>query len=166
MKPLTLFPRLIPTVGLEFLEPSDVELLEKLSKAQPIKEDGTIETLIVPRALSVGTQGYLLAETGCDYDHRIGKKILKSWKTEGFSKTFLSILAAAAKQSMPKILFLKGGMIAEPRSPSKIGKLGKKGLKKKQSLKLLESLKLVYEDMWPIEQLASVVNPYLKKTRK
>lgn len=165
MHEYSLFSRLIASVGLEFLEPIDLEVLEKLSKATPLKDDGLLECIVSPRVSGIGGKSYLLEQTGADYDPKVQEQILKRWACLRVSDVFLGILKAAQSGSIPRLIFEPGGMYPEPTKPRSIGKIGKKKLKSKSVRKLLKSLKLMHEDLWKIEQLANVVEHYAKKTR-
>jgi len=170
LKSVVLFPRLVATVGLDWVDVKDSELFGKLSSEPLVEEDGMLESIVTPRVspLGVGSlpKGYVLEQTGCDYDEKVQRLILNNWRDRGASDTLLSILAAAQRQSIAKIIFEKGGMIVEVRGFPKLGKISKKALGRKKMKTLLASLKMMFEDMWPIEQLASIVAPYFKPKPK
>lgn len=166
MNPITLYPRLVPNVALEFLDKQDLEVLERLSQAERPHDNGTIETVMIAKACRVGKNGFLIEDTGCDFAKTFRKMILAKWKEVGASEELISVIRAAQRQNCKLVIFSDDGMIPEPRRPAKLEKLGKHPLKKKTVRSLLESLSLMHRDLWPIEQLANVLNPALKESRR
>lgn len=183
---VVLFPRLVAVVGLDWIHPSDIEIFKKMLGSDSLKssEDtpqnpdfvGSLEDILKPRVAlitglsegigmggkSYGTEGYWIENTGCDYDQRVQKLICGAWEGLGASPEFLAILQAAQRQSIAKIAFEPGGMIVERRKFPILGPVPKGGIKRKDSKRLLESLKMMYEDMWPIEQLSSILSLHMK----
>jgi hypothetical protein len=160
----TLYPRLVANIISSSLEETDLELLTALAQLPEAKEDGTIEDIVKPRAIRVGDRGYMVPETCCDYAGKMKKLVIERWAISGASGKFLGILRAAQRQMCRQFIVLDGGMIVEPRKPAKIGKIGKKGLGRKKTRRLLKTLKIMYEGDWPLEQLANVTESYAKLT--
>jgi hypothetical protein len=163
---LTLYPRLVPCVALDYLGEEETQVLGALSEKDMPKNDGTIEAVMSPSVSKIGRGGYLINDTGCDFAKPFGKLILQKWKQEGAGEKIIGVLKAAQKQNCKQVVFSADGMWPEPRKPVRLEKLGKKTPNAKSVRKMLESLILMHKDLWPIEQLANVLNPCLKKTRK
>jgi len=166
MKTLTLYPRLVPNIELDFLGQSDMDLLERLSQAPAVRNDGTVEAVMHPKVFKTGAGGFLIEDTGCDFAQEFRELILQKWEQEGAGEELLGVLVAAHRQNCKQILFSLSGMWPEPRKPTKLAKLGKKFPKKKTVKRALEALCLMHSDLWPIEQLANTLNPCLKETRR
>lgn len=173
MASISLYPRLIPTVNISVLESGDVVMLETLcSRGYPnlvSSEDlglGLDLDFVLPRVSRLEGGRYVLEDTGSDYSWQVRNEVLLKWKSLRASSKFCDVLAAAQKAAMPQIIFSPNGMYPDMSEPASIGMIGKKKLSKKVVRNLLKSLKLVHEDLWPIEQLANVVEPVAKKTRK
>lgn len=166
MRTLTLYPRLVPNIELGFLGQSDADLLERLSQTPPVHNDGTAEAVMNPKVFKTGGAGFLIDDTGCDFAKEFRELILQKWKQEGATEELLGILEAAHRQNCKQILFSLNGMWPEPRKTTKLSKLGKKFPRKKTVKRTLESLCLMHSDLWPIEQLANILNPCLKETHR
>jgi hypothetical protein len=162
-EPLVLFPKLTATIGLEWLTEDDTNLLEKLAERGETPEHTS--NPLKPAVLRSGANGFLIKSTGCHFSDEARQKILQAWKMLGAGNNFCAILQAAQNQLIERIFFEEDGMIVEPRQAASIGKIGKKKLKRKSVRRLLQTLKLSYEQYWPIEQLANIVEPYARKTR-
>jgi hypothetical protein len=164
---LSLYPRLVPTVNLSILSDSDRSLLDSLSKgfSEPGERGGWYLTP-APRVVRVGSDRFLLEDTGCDYSQHVRDQILLMWHCLRASSVLCDIIKAAQSSCMPQIIFSFDGMIPDQVKPATIGSIGRGKVGKKTVLGLLKSLKLVHEDLWPIEQLANVVEPVAAKTRK
>jgi len=160
---IVLFPKLISTVGLEWLSEADLDVLERLAELGETSENK--DSPLKPVVLRSGSNGYLLKGTGCEFSDEARSKILQTWKLLGVSNNLLALLRAAQKQLIERIFFENNGMVVEPRQVASIGKIGKKKLKRKKVRRLLQTLKLSYEQYWPIEQLANIIEPYARKTR-
>jgi len=166
LKKMTLYPRLIPFVGVEWVSPADLRLLGELSARPSPEDDGTLSFILTPRSVQVGNLGFMVMETGADYSGKVRQKILESWRSAGAGEALLSLIWSAQSQGMPKLILIKGGMFPEMREPASIGKIGKNPLSGKKVRSLLRSLKDIHEDTWPIEQLANTVEKYAKLSRQ
>lgn len=161
---LTLFPKLVASVGLDWLSTSDLELLDRL--AENAGEER--ETVEPPHSQISrhGSSSYLLSDTGCHFSEEVRGRILDRWQLLGASGNLVAIVRAAQRQLIEKILFEEDGMVVEPRQPACIGKIGRKKLGKKAVRRLLKSLKISHEHYWPLEQTANIVEAYARKTRR
>ncbi len=166
LKKISLYPRLTPSVGTEWVEESDISMLERLALSEWQPEDGTIESIAYPRVSSLSSRGFLIWETGAQYSTKVQNMILDRWRAETASPCLLSMLGAAQRSHMPRLILERGGMIPGFCPPPKIGKIGSGKLRPSEVRSLLRSLKACYEDYWPVEQLANIVEPYAKKTRR
>jgi hypothetical protein len=176
MKSYSLYPRLVVSVGLEFLEPTDRDLLYKLSRpcteasaasgcGAALKSED-VDNLVGLKVYSIGDNGYLLDQTGADYSEMVQSQILSRWASLRASEVFLGILRSAQVGLIPRIIFEVGGMYPEIGEPPRIGEIGKRRISKKRVRKLLESLRMAYEHYWPIAMLANIVEPAAKRTRR
>lgn len=187
MDPYTLYPRLVVSVGWEFLEPTDTQLLETLAQKfqkSCAPEDSvprqipdalepaggkevleSIDSILSLRVYGLGNRGYLLDQTGADYSLEVQSQILSRWEALRASKVFLGILKSAQLSLVPRIIFEPFGMYPQKGSPPTIGDIGKKKLSAKKVRKLLGSLKMAHEHYWPLDMLANIVEPYAKRTR-
>jgi hypothetical protein len=171
MQRYSLYPRLVVSVGIEFIDPRDIEVLEKLSKSKDIsstqhQDEISREFLLYPQVYALGDRGYLVNNTGADYSFEVQAQILLNWRNLGMGEGFLDIIRSSQLGFVPRIIFEKGGMYPEKVNPPQIGDIGKKALSKKAVRKLLSSLKMAHQHYWPIDMLANIVEPYAKKTRK
>jgi hypothetical protein len=160
-----LYPRLCATVGAGFLEESDISLLDRLA-SDTAPRDGTLSGIIRPAVGRVNNSEYLVRETCCNYDNATREALLAEWAKEGASLELIALLEAAQRQLCPQILILEEGMFVEQRKLTSMHKVGKRGLGRKASRKLLRDLREIYKNNWPIEQLAATVNSYLGKNKK
>ena len=163
---VTLYPKMVPSVGLEWLEPSDVELLGRLARAGLPPNDGLLESVVAPRVAELSGLGFVVLETGANYSGRVRRLILERWQDAGAGEGLLSMIAACQEQLMPRLSLEEGGMVPEFRKPSRIGRLGTGKLSRREVRSLLESLKALHGESWPLEQLANVVRPYARSTRR
>jgi hypothetical protein len=193
MDPYTLYPRLVVSVGWEFLESTDIHILETLAQKfqktcapelsasdhppdppDPLNglETGgdnefveSLDSILSPRVYGLGNRGYLLDQTGADYSLEVQSQILSRWIALRASKVFLGILKSAQLSLVPRIIFEPFGMYPQKGSPPIIGDIGKKKLSAKKVRRLLGSLKMAHEHYWPLDMLANIVEPYAKRTR-
>lgn len=167
----SIYPRLIPSVGTEFLDPRDLDILSEVSsKCAGLSGVANVDLrardyIISPRVYSLPTGGYLVDETACDYSLEVQTQLLLRWASLGVSRIFLGIMKAAQASVSPRLFFEPGSMYPDRYLPPKIGKIGKGSLSRKEVESLLKSLKLVHAEYWPVEMLANVLEPYAKKTR-
>lgn len=168
-KRLTLYPHLAAAVNLDCLCQEDQDLLARIAAHNRVmtkKRDENLQELFSPKVLQPSADSYQLEPVGGEYSKPAQKHILSNWRLAGASPYLLAILAAAQKQLIRRLIFEPNGMIPEKRKPAKIGKIGKRKIKSKEAIKLLQSLKLSHQLDWPIEQLANIVKPYARKTRR
>lgn len=174
-----LYPHLVASVGLEFLEPTDRDLLRLLAKRSEVGEAGALESsdflkpetydldsICCPSAYSLPNGGFLVNQTAADYSFEVKQHLVVRWECLRASPVFLGILRAAQASLVKRIIFEHGGMYPEKSCPPSIGDIGRGRLSKKQVRKLLTSLKMAHQHYWPIDMIANIVEPYAKKTRK
>lgn len=166
MSKITLYPRLVPDVAINFLDKQDCAVLEALVQSEHPEDDGTIDAVMVAKVLKVGRDGFMIDDTGCDFAKPFRKLIVQKWREAGAGAGLISIIKAGQRQNAKQVLFTPGGMWPEPREATKLNKMGRETPKKKTVRKMLKSLVLMHNDLWPIEQLANVVNPCLRGTFK
>lgn len=165
LKEMSLYPRLVPSVGLEWLDQSSLELLGRLCREEPAPDDGTLESVTSPRVSEMVGVGFVVLETGAQYSGKTRRQLLARWADAGAGESLLSMIFSAQKQRMSRLSFEKGGMVPDFRPPARIGKVGKGRLTRGEVRSLLESLRLCHREYWPLEQLANIVRPYAKATR-
>lgn len=161
---VTLYPRLIPNVDVRLLEKQDLDVLENLSAVEHPEDNGMLDSVTVAKVLKVGRDGFLVDNTGCDFAKPFRKMIIEKWKEAGAGPGLVSIIKAGQRQNCKQIIFSSSGMIPEPRKATKLRKMGRKKPRDKTVRKMLTSLVFMHKDLWPIEQLANVLNPCLKET--
>lgn len=175
----TLYPRLVVSVGLEFLEPVDRGVLVRLGdecseKGQKLRGElevdklcsgESLDSLVTPKVYVLGNGGFLINQTGADYALEVQGEILSRWVALGVSDTFLGIFKSAQVGLVPRIIFEPNGMYPEKGDPLQIGEIGKKRLSKKRVRKLLKSLRMAHQHYWPLDMLVNIVEPCAKKTR-
>jgi hypothetical protein len=166
MRKMTLYPKMVPSVGLEWLDPSDLELLGRLARAGLPPDDGLLESVVTPRVAELSGLGFVVLETGANYSGRVRRLILDRWADAGAGVGLLSMIAACQEQLMPRLSLERGGMVPELRSPARVGRVGVGKLTRREVRSLLESLKALHGEHWPLEQLANVVRPYARATRR
>jgi hypothetical protein len=167
-----LYPRLIPSVGLEFIGPADKDVLTSLAEKSPdvvalrkLRQDlGELEYILVPRVYGLPTGGYIIDETAADYAPDIQDQLVARWRLAGASNSLLGIIRGAQNSMAPRIIIEPGGMYPERSARLVVDSVGKKSLSKKDVRKLLRSLKMAHEHYWPVDMLANILNPYIKKT--
>lgn len=161
---VTLYPRLIPNVDVRFIEKHDIAVLEKLSTVDYPEDNGMLDSVMLAKVLKVGRDGFLVDNTGCDFAKPFRKMIIEKWKEAGAGMGLISIIKAGQRQNCKQIIFTASGMIPEPRKATKLRKMGRKKPRDKTVRRMLTSLVFMHKDLWPIEQLANVLNPCLKET--
>lgn len=165
-KKMSLYPSLVPSVGIDMLDPSDLEVLRKLAHSAPPAADGTLGSVVAPRVAELSGVGFVILETGSQYSGKVRRMMLNNWAKAGAGEMLLTMLASCQSQLMPRLSIEKGGMVPDFKSPPKIGKLGTGKLSHREVRHLLESLKICHRDYWPIAQLANIVRPFAKATRR
>jgi hypothetical protein len=167
--PLTLYPHLAASVNIDCLSQEDQDLLARLSahnREKTEKQQENLQEIFAPKVSQLSAHCYQLDPVGSNYSKPARNRILDNWRLAGASPYLLAILAAAQEQLISRLIIDPNGMIPEKRKPAKIGKIGKKKLKGKEVRNLLLSLKLSHQLDWPLEQLANIVRPYAKRTRR
>lgn len=165
---LTLYPHLAASVLFDYLAPCDQDLLIRLAaRNREIydKPPSKLQLLLSP-SVSQSGQRFEITPIGSVYSEPVQRQILNNWRLAGGSPILLAIISSAQRQLVTRLIFEPNGMFPERRPPAKIGKIGKESLKPKDVQNLLHSLKFSYQYDWPIEQLANIIRPYAKKTRR
>lgn len=168
-KHITLYPHLAASINLDFLSQEDQDLLARLAahnREIAEKQPEALQELFKPRVCQFAANCYQIESVGSHYADHIQAQILNNWRLAGASPNLLAILVAAQVQLMQRLIFSPNGMFPDIKKPAKIGKIGKKKLKGKEVITLLKSLKISHQHYWPLEQLANIVRPYAKKTRR
>lgn len=155
-KTIALYPHLQASLGTNFLEKQDLDILNQIHKSQ--KSHPKTLSQLTSIHVSRIEKGFRITNLGENYSPKYKKLTAENARASGLGKTLIACIKVAQNQGISSLLLEKQGGFPEPRRPaSPHWEKLKSRPSQKQWEELLEGLQHFYQ-MWPLELLANILN--------